>query len=389
MPADGDSWNRMWELFHGALERVPGERSAYLSDACGGDAALRGRVDALLASHDRASSFLEPPTQDVALGPTAENVPPESTAGKRIGHYMVRRTIGTGGMGTVYEASQDHPRRLVALKVMRHGVALSSALSRFRHEVEILGRLQHPNIAQVHDAGTFDEGDGVQPYFAMEFVRGRALLEYAEAKGLGTRQRLELFVKVCDGVQYAHHKGVIHRDLKPDNILIDHLGEPKILDFGVARATDADIQVTTLRTDIGQLIGTVPYMSPEQVTGDPRELDTRSDVYSLGVVLYELMCGRLPHDLREKSIPEAARVIREDDPTPLSSVNRVFRGDMWPRPWRRRRTDATRRRPSWLWTFVTTWPTSRSWPGRRARSISCASSPGGTRQLWAAWWRAS
>jgi tetratricopeptide (TPR) repeat protein len=162
----------------------------------------------------------------------------------------------------------------------------------------------------------------------MELVKGKPLIEIAEAKGLGTRQRLELFTKVCDAVQYAHHKGVIHRDLKPDNILVDDFGEPRILDFGIARATDSDIQATTLRTDIGQLIGTVPYMSPEQVTGDPGDLDTRSDVYSLGVVLYELLCGRLPHDLREKSIPDAVRVIREEEPTPLSSINRIFRGDI-------------------------------------------------------------
>jgi serine/threonine protein kinase len=246
MSADGESWSRMWDVFHGALERAPGQRKAYLSDACGQNAALRDRVEALLASHERAESFLEPPSSDDALVPTAEQVPDDSTEGKRIGRYTVRRTIGTGGMGVVYEAAQDHPHRLVALKVMRHGVASPSALGRFRHEAEILGRLQHPHIAQVHDAGTFDEGQGVQPYFAMELIRGRPLLEYADEKELGTRQRLELLVKVCDAVQYAHHKGVIHRDLKPDNILVDDFGEPKILDFGVARATGSDIQVTTL-----------------------------------------------------------------------------------------------------------------------------------------------
>ncbi|MHC4217452.1 MAG: tetratricopeptide repeat protein, partial [Planctomycetota bacterium] len=182
--------------------------------------------------------------------------------------------------------------------------------------------------AQIYEAGTFDEGHGVQPYFAMELVKGRPLPAYCESSQLGTRQRLALFARICDAVQYAHQQGIIHRDLKPDNVLVDESGEPKILDFGIARATDADIRATTLRTDIGQLIGTVPYMSPEQVTGDPSALDTRSDIYSLGVVLYELLCGRLPHDLREKNIPEAIRMIREEDPTPLSSINRVFRGDV-------------------------------------------------------------
>ncbi|MHC4428712.1 MAG: serine/threonine protein kinase, partial [Planctomycetota bacterium] len=247
---------------------------------------------------------------------------------RTIGRYETRRVIAAGGMGTVYEAVQDRPHRAVALKVMRRGATSRQAMKRFKHEAEILGRLRHPHIAQVYDAGTFDDGEGAQPYFAMELVKGRPLIEYCDDRSLETRQRLELFARVCDAVQYAHQQGVIHRDLKPDNVLVDDFGEPKVLDFGVARATGSDIQATTVQTDIGQLIGTVPYMSPEQVTGDPTELDTRTDVYSLGIVLYELLSGRLPHDLGDRNIPEVVRLIREEDPTPLSSVNRVFRGDL-------------------------------------------------------------
>ncbi|MHC4211225.1 MAG: tetratricopeptide repeat protein [Planctomycetota bacterium] len=317
------------EIFLEVVELPVEQRGDRLEERCGDDAALRAEVEWLL-THDRAAGqFMDTPVAP-ELGPTARLPEPEEGGPreKRIGHYEIKRVIASGGMGTVYEAAQDHPHRLVALKVLSRGAASPQAMKRFRHEVEILGWLRHPNIAQIYDAGTFDEGEGAQPYFAMELVKGRPLIEYCESRKLETRGRLDLFVKVCDAVQYAHLKGVIHRDLKPDNVLVDDFGEPKVLDFGVARATGSDLQVTTLRTDIGQLIGTVPYMSPEQVTGDPTELDTRSDVYSLGVVLYELMCGRLPHDLRQKSIPEAARVIREEDPTPLSSINRVFRGDV-------------------------------------------------------------
>ena len=248
--------------------------------------------------------------------------------GQLIGRYKVVRVLGEGGMGSVFLAEQDKPTRLVALKVIRPGVASANLLRRFEHEAQVLGRLQHPGIAQIYEAGTADTGEGAQPYFVMEYVRGRSLMEYAQASQLSTRQRLELLVKICDAVQHAHQKGIIHRDLKPGNILVTEEGQPKILDFGVARATDADIQATTIQTDVGQLVGTIPYMSPEQAGGDVTELDTRSDVYALGVLGYELLAGRLPYELKNKMIHEAVRVIREDDPTPLSSIDRVFRGDV-------------------------------------------------------------
>ncbi len=320
------------ELFLAVLDLPPGERDVLLDERCGDDSALRGEIESLLAHDEQGRGVMDPPVLVPEIMPAAERTTledaPRAPVSTRIGHYEIRGIIASGGMGTVYEAVQDHPHRLVALKVLRHGVASRQAMKRFHHEAEILGRLRHPNIAQIYDAGTWDEGEGSTPYFAMELVKGRPLVESCDARALGPRDRLELFAGICDAVQYAHHKGVIHRDLKPDNILVDDAGEPKVLDFGIARATDADIRATTLRTDVGQLIGTIPYMSPEQVSGDPGELDTRSDVYSLGVVLYELMCGRLPHDLRDRSIPDAVRIIREENPTSLSSIDRTLRGDI-------------------------------------------------------------
>lgn len=243
-----------------------------------------------------------------------------------IGRYRILRLIGEGGMGIVYEAEQDLPRRIVALKIIKPGLATPELLRRFEQESQALGRLQHPGIAQVYEAGTADTGFGPQPYFAMEFIQGKNVKDYAEERNLNTRQCLEMVAKIADAVQHAHQRGLIHRDLKPANILVDETGQPKILDFGVARAIDSDTQATS-QTDMGQLVGTLAYMSPEQVLGDPLGLDTRSDVYALGVILYELLAGRMPYTISRK-LDETIHVIREEDPARLSQISRNYRGDI-------------------------------------------------------------
>lgn len=246
-----------------------------------------------------------------------------------IGRYKILSVIASGGMGVVYEAMQEAPRRRVALKVIKAGSASKMALHRFEFETQILAKLRHPNIAQIYEAGTWESEQGPAPFFAMEYIPGRQpIVSYAEKNDLSLKARLELFSKICDAVHHGHQKGVIHRDLKPDNILIDSSGEPKIIDFGVARATDSDLTVTTMQTTMGQLIGTLQYMSPEQCEADPDLIDTRSDVYALGVILFELLSGKLPYDLRRQAIHEAVRVIKEQRPDSMSTINMSLRGDV-------------------------------------------------------------
>jgi predicted Ser/Thr protein kinase/tetratricopeptide (TPR) repeat protein len=297
-----------------------------LSRALSDDPEGAAEVRELLRFHDDSASFLEQPVVPGIVTPGSIDGSADAlVAGTRLGSFTIVRTLGIGGMGVVYLAEQEYPRRTVALKLIRTGVASSQSLRRFEREAEVLGRLQHAGIAQIYEAGTLDTPRGRQPYFAMEYVAGRPLLD--AARELPVRARLEILAQICDAIQHAHAKGVVHRDLKPGNILVDAEGRAKVLDFGVARVTGGD-HAATMRTDMGQLIGTLAYMSPEQVAGDPTAVDPRSDVYALGVILYELLSGRLPHDTKKRSVPEVVRAIREDDPPSLSSLDHRYRGDV-------------------------------------------------------------
>ena len=318
-----EAWARIESLFLEASTLAPLERVSFLDQACAGQPELRCEVESLLDADPERVNFLERPPSRLAADLLRQR--PEWP--DFIGPYRIRGLLGEGGMGIVYEAEQEHPHRIVALKVIRAAMMTGTVLRRFELEAEALGRLQHPGIAQVYHAGTAGSGAGAQPYFAMELIEGHPLLAYAGERSLATRERLELMAKVCDAVNHAHQRGILHRDLKPGNILVDGSGQPKILDFGVARILDSDSQATR-QTDLGQLIGTLDYMSPEQTLGDPLGMDVRSDIYSLGVILYELLAGRLPYETKQRALPELVRAIREDDPERLSTIHSGYRGDI-------------------------------------------------------------
>lgn len=342
-------FERIKELL-GELQHLdPEQRRRRVAAIGADDPELGAEVEAFLAHADQPLALRDRSLLPVVSGSFVNQASPWVQAAptpERIGRYHIRRQIAAGGMGTVYEAEQQNPPRVVALKTVRLQFQSAKMLKRFRLEAELLGRLQHRGIAQIFEAGTFDAGGGLQPYFAMEFIRGLRLTDHAEQNRLDRKARTELFIEICEAVQHAHQRGIVHRDLKPDNILIQPDGQPKILDFGVARSVDSDVQLTTIQTEVGQLIGTVPYMSPEQVVGDAELLDTRSDVYALGVLLYELLSGRRPHDLRDCSIAEAARIIQHEEPTRLGSMDARLRGDLETIVGKALEKDVERRYPS-------------------------------------------
>ena len=323
---------RLQEFFLSARRLSDLDRVEFINANCADDLVLRNELEQLL-KHDALPEELQKGAGEGfrgALEALRTHPPHSREAGlpTSIGNYRILSKLGEGGMGTVYEALQENPQRTVALKVLRPALVSSEALRRFEHEGAFLARLQHPGIAQIYDSGRARAEFGEQPYFAMELVKGESLTTYAASHELSARERLELLARVADAVQHAHLHGVIHRDLKPDNILVDSSGQPKILDFGIARASDSDVQLTTMCTDVGQILGTLAYMSPEQASGNPAVIDARSDVYALGLMLHELLTGRLPYDVSHKNLAEALRVIQEDEPQRLGTSHSSHRGDV-------------------------------------------------------------
>ena len=322
-----DEMNRLQELFEAALAREPSQRNTFLVEACDGNSELKSRLDKMLSAYTSDNDLLDRSPVEGAVWTKADSSELRQLP-HRIGRYRIRRLIATGGMGTVYEAEQQSPRRTVALKVMRCSVASREGQARFRYESELLARLRHPGIAQVFEAGMHDDGAVGLPYFAMEYVpQARSILRFAVDENFDIARRLKLFIQACDAVHYGHQSGVIHRDLKPANILVDGEGRVKVIDFGVARCGQ-DQTTRTIETATGQLIGTLQYMSPEQCRGDGNRVDTRSDVYSLGLVLYELLCGKRPYDVSGLLLSDATDMVQETVPLRPSAIDSRLRGDL-------------------------------------------------------------
>jgi serine/threonine protein kinase/Flp pilus assembly protein TadD len=324
--------NREEEIFEAAAKLPVEQRGAYLQEACAGDTALRARIEGLLKAHEGAGSFMEEPAAP-ARKTIVLTLPPDEKAGDKIGNYKLLQQIGEGGCGVVYMAEQEEPvRRRVALKVIKLGMDTKSVIARFEAERQALAMMDHPNIAKVLDAGATDTG---RSFFVMELVRGIKITDYCDQNKLTTTERLELFVQVCNAIQHAHQKGIIHRDIKPSNILVTlHDGKPvpKVIDFGIAKATQGRLTDQTLFTAFEQFIGTPAYMSPEQAEMSGLDIDTRSDIYALGVLLYELLTGRTPFDpkeLMQSGLDELRRTIREKEPAkPSTKLSTLLAADL-------------------------------------------------------------
>src|SRR5216684_2375455 len=322
-----ERWQKIERLCYSALNEEKSARAAFLEQACAGDEALRRAVELLLAQHEKDDDFLEVPAMEVAAKDLARDqqddtsrlaspsAPTETAAdlasAEKIsfGPYHLLQRIGQGGMGEVRLAEQRQPvRRRVALKLIKAGMDTREVVARFESERQALALMDHPAIAKVFDAGSTPEG---RPYFAMEYVAGIPITAYCDKHRMTTRQRMELFIQVCEGVQHAHQKAIIHRDLKPSNILVSEVDGkpmPRIIDFGLAKATSQRLTDGSMYTRVGTLLGTLEYMSPEQADSAGEDIDTRTDVYSLGVVLYQLLVGALPLDLKKLAYDEMLRL---------------------------------------------------------------------------------
>jgi serine/threonine protein kinase len=300
----------------------PAERARFLDQACADNAALRQHIEELLGEQNRLGDFLDRPPV-VASETAAFAASAESVGSIVAGRYKLLEPIGEGGMGEVWVADQLEPiRRRVAIKVIKAGMDSRSVMARFEAERQALALMDHPNIARVLDAGTTEHG---RPYFVLELVKGTPITEFCDARKLPARERLELFIPVCQAIQHAHQKGIIHRDIKPSNVLValhDERPVPKVIDFGVAKAVGQQLTDKTLYTGFGALIGTPAYMAPEQATFNQLDVDTRADVYALGVMLYELLAGSPPFELerlKQVAIDEVLRLVREVEPPKPSS----------------------------------------------------------------------
>src|SRR3989454_663156 len=306
------------EIFLEALEiSTPEARAAYLQSACGQDVTLRRKVDELLKEHFSNDSLLAGTALEGERTAVAE-FPAEEAPAQMIGRYKLLEKIGEGGFGEVWMADQREPvKRRVALKIIKLGMDSRQIVARFEAERQALAMMDHANIAKVFDAGATEAG---RPFFVMELVRGIEITEYCDQNQLPTQQRLKLFILVCQAIQHAHQKGIIHRDIKPSNILVtlhDGVPVPKVIDFGIAKATHGELTDKTIYTQFQQFIGTPAYISPEQAEMSGLDMDTRSDIYSLGVLLYELLVGKTPFDGRElvmSGLDEMRRIIREKEP---------------------------------------------------------------------------
>src|SRR5258707_384911 len=320
-------------IFDGALQLPPEQRAAYVKQACRDDAQLCQRVEMLLNSHAAAGDFLEEsvapvPNKTIILSDTRTEKP-----GDKIGRYKLLQQLGEGGCGVVYMAEQEEPvHRRVALKVIKLGMDTKSVIARFEAERQALALMDHPNIAKVLDAGSTEIG---RPFFVMELVRGIRITDYCDQNKLSTGERLKLFIQVCHAIQHAHQKGIIHRDVKPSNILVtlhDGVPVPKVIDFGIAKATQGRLTDHTLFTAFEQFIGTPAYMSPEQAEMSGLDIDTRCDIYALGVLLYELLTGQTPFDAREllaSGLDKMRQTIREQEPQrPSTRLSTMLNADL-------------------------------------------------------------